>query len=761
MQIPYSYLEDEVKDGFYVNSMMKCCWAAQMNILDQIDRICRKHNIQYQAEWGTLLGVVRHGGYIPWDDDLDISMKREDYNKFTKIALKELPEGYFFRNYATDKDYWDVISRIVNTRKFHFDNDFLEKNYYYPFPAGVDIFPLDYIPMQKKEGDALKELIFSVKSVADTYVAGYFSEEEFEMRLQMVEKGFHKKIPRDEKVLERLYDIVVSLYAMYGKEDTEQIGHISQWMENGSNSYPKEYYSKISSLSFETITMPVPIAYDSMLKQRYGDYMKMVRKGGSHDYPQYKKHFELMKKWGIELNRFEYSKRQVRKEEKTVKSGLGGDNLKLLEKIHFTLYKLLMAGDRETVMQMLIKCQDCAVSLGEKIENIASKCEEIITTLEEYCELIFQIYQLLDSGEELNPEDMFRILQEQLQATYDVYEKEYKQKKKIVFIIDKAARWNSFGSVWHAAKEDENNIVSVIPVPYYYKRIDNSIIEEHYEGDMFPEYVDIVDYRTCNLEQHHPDVIYINSPYDEYNYFTSIHQGFYSSKLINCCDKLVYIPWFMLTELTREDERGWQSMQHFVTMPGVVHADQVIVQSEQMRQAYVDYLTDWAGEDTRGIWEEKICGFGSPLMDKQDDREEIENLLPESWKSCLYKENGERKKVILYSMSSASFIDYKEKAVDKLKRVLVIFKENKDDICLLWYWDVVMEETLKTNYPALWTEFCQIVQGYREEAWGIFEIEADRELMVRFSDAYYGDGSAVSQAMVMVKKPVMLENFEC
>ena len=107
------------------------------------------------------------------------------------------------------------------------------------------------------------------------------------------------------------------------------------------------------------------------------------------------------------------------------------------------------------------------------------------------------------------------------------------------------------------------------------------------------------------------------------------------------------------------------------------------------------------------------------------------------------------------------FIDYKEKAVDKLKRVLGIFKENRDDICLLWYWDAMPEETLKINYPMLWKEFEQLVRGYREEAWGIFETETNKEWMVRFSDAYYGDGSPVSQAMVMAGKPVMLQNFEC
>jgi len=94
MQISYSYLEDEVKDGFYVDSLMKCSWAAQLQVLEKIDEICRKYHIQYQAEWGTLLGTIRHEGFIPWDDDLDISMKRQDYNKFIEVIQTELPKEY-------------------------------------------------------------------------------------------------------------------------------------------------------------------------------------------------------------------------------------------------------------------------------------------------------------------------------------------------------------------------------------------------------------------------------------------------------------------------------------------------------------------------------------------------------------------------------------------------------------------------------------------------------------------------------------------
>ena len=760
MQISYSNLEDEVRDGFYVDSLMKCSWAAQLQVLEKIDEICRKYHIQYQAEWGTLLGTIRHSGFIPWDDDLDISMKRQDYNRFIEVIQKELPKEYSVLNYATQEDFWDVLTRVINTNKICFDKEYLDKNYYFPFPAGIDIFPLDFLPKNKEELEIVKELVKHIGSVADVYIAGNLEEEEFEKLITKIEKNCNKKIPRDEKMAEHLYALMESMYALYGEDEAEEVALMPIWMENSTGAYPKEYYAKTVRLPFGQTTMPVPIAYDSILKKKYGDYMKMVRKGGGHDYPLYKKSIDAMEELGINWKKFEYSKKVCR-EKKTEASILGQDNLELLKKIHFAIYKLLLTNDRENTLQMLVKSQDCAVSLGEKIENMAGKCEGIVAALEEYCELIFQLYQLLSAGEELNAEGVFGILGEQLQVIYDVYEKEYKQKKKIVFITDKAARWNSLESVWQAAKEEDNNMVSVIVVPYYYKRYDNSIIEEHYEGDLFPEYVDVVDYRNCNLEQYHPDVIYINSPYDEYNYFTSIHQGFYSSKLINYCDKLVYIPWFIITELTRDDERSWQSMQHFVTMPGVVHADKVIVQSEQMKQAYVDYLTDWAGEETRTIWEEKISGFGSLLMDKENDKEEIEKLIPESWKSCLYRTNDTKKKVILYSISSASFIDYKEKAVDKLKRVLEIFKENKDDICLLWYWDMAMEEVLRMNYPMLWEAFQEIVECYREEAWGIYETEPYKDLMVRFSDAYYGDGCAISQSMVMDEKPVMLQNFDC
>ena len=92
LQFPAEFFEREVKDGYLVGEVLKKAWAVQLGILHEIDTICAKYGLTYFAYWGTLIGAVRHQGFIPWDDDLDIAMPRPDYMKFLEVVMDELSE---------------------------------------------------------------------------------------------------------------------------------------------------------------------------------------------------------------------------------------------------------------------------------------------------------------------------------------------------------------------------------------------------------------------------------------------------------------------------------------------------------------------------------------------------------------------------------------------------------------------------------------------------------------------------------------------
>ena len=142
MQFPDSFFEDEVRDGFFVPGLMKRAWAAQMEILADVDKVCKKYNIRWFADRGTLLGAVRHKGYIPWDDDLDICMLRDDYIRFFAVAEKELPSNYYIPK-EREADH-RMLTTIFNSNTMPSDKDHLKKYHEFPLCAAIDVFVLDY-----------------------------------------------------------------------------------------------------------------------------------------------------------------------------------------------------------------------------------------------------------------------------------------------------------------------------------------------------------------------------------------------------------------------------------------------------------------------------------------------------------------------------------------------------------------------------------------------------------------------------------------
>ena len=337
-----------------------------------------------------------------------------------------------------------------------------------------------------------------------------------------------------------------------------------------------------------------------------------------------------------------------------------------------------------------------------------------------------------------------------------------KVKLEIVFMPYKASMWDSLESVWKAADEDPDCDAYVVPIPYYDRKPDHSFGEFHYEGGEYPNYVPVVHYEAYDLAARRPDVIYIHNPYDGNNYVTSVDPRFYSSELKKYTDKLVYIPYFVSTEPNPENIHTIEHLSRYAITPGVINADKVIVQSEAMRQIYIKALLGYFGDtpSNRKIVEDKILGKRSPKFDRVTNTD-IGNVdIPEEWNKIITKPDGTRKKIIFYNTSIGSLLKYKEKMIDKIKNVLDIFCENKNDVALLWRPHPLIKATIKSMCPQLWECYKQIVDRYVADGWGIYDDTPDLNRVIALCDAYYGDPSSVVELVRKTNKPIMIQNVE-
>lgn len=286
------YFRPEVRDGFYVNGMMKRAWAAQMQELVLFNTVCAKYGIRWFADCGTLLGAVRHRGFIPWDDDIDVCMLRDDYQKFKTIMYDEFPDGYVFMTDDSRKPAhrkWDNLTRILNTEYMREDAEWLDDHYQFPYPAGVDIFPMDFIPDDPDELAGYKDLCTLLYTAMNP--AGGFENlpmEEQAGLISAIEQATGYSFDSGRDLREQLYTVGDAVFSMYHREECSQVVEMGWWLSAGGHQYQKDWYEGSSGMQFENLMVPVPTDVDGHLKQEYGPvYMDPNRSFPAHNYPFY------------------------------------------------------------------------------------------------------------------------------------------------------------------------------------------------------------------------------------------------------------------------------------------------------------------------------------------------------------------------------------------------------------------------------------------------------------------------------------------
>lgn len=794
MKFEDSYFEDEVRDGFYIPSMVKRAWAAELEVLSEIDRICKKYDIPYFADWGSLLGAVRHGGFIPWDDDMDITMKRADYKRFMGVAKEELPEGFEAYNYRENEDYWGFVARVVGKRRICFEEDHLRKFHGFPYITGVDIFVLDYVSDDvKKEADRVTIANY-ILAVADEMAAGKIKGAEAEKYLQKVEDLCKVKLNREQNMNQLRTQLYILVEEQFEKFKETESSYLTRMMPDGLMKWadgtwgnpnlriPKRHYDDMLWMPYENISIPVPMAYDEMLSRRYGDYMRIVRDSGGHDYP----FFEIQKKqleevMGFEMPAYKFSsehmvrgkqEREKIDESRTLK-GISkvykenlSHNIKDIMKYRDNMQQKNQCYLLEEYSQILIASQQEAIEYATCIEQCKGEDHVTVKLLEIFCEEIYQLYEMVSNGQ--MGESHLDQLADIFDRIIDSIQKDIIERREVVFLPYQARYWNAIESVYKAAMEDENCDVYVIPIPYYYKEYDGTLRNRKYEGEAFPDGIEITMYQEFDFEMHCPETIITQNPYDEWDSTVSVEKFFYSNNIRRYTDQLVYIPYFKVYEFTKDDYREYHNMQYYVTVPGVINADKVIVQSENMRELYIEKLTEFAGDDTRPVWEAKIVGIENTIEEYED--KDICDSISDEWRVRARKEDGTYKKMVAFYVTFSSLLQHKEHLIEKLRHVLEIFYDSRQDIILLWKENPMIYQSKDYIGIQLWEEYMQLQNQYIRYDNVIYiqstdVVDASEENILNkkiaaVCDAYYGDSGKLAQMIQMQEKPVMIMNWK-
>jgi lipopolysaccharide cholinephosphotransferase len=248
---------------------------ANLRMLRALDRICRKYRIHYVLDSGTLLGAVRHHGFIPWDDDVDVAMTRPDFEAFSKVAKRELPEGISFlkpEDIRGGKVFYDFIPRLIYDDSRRAPDSSLEQ--YYDGKLNhlwIDIMIIDRIP-DGKAGDALarftQKVIYGLAMGhrKEINYAGYSPKDRIRVKA-LTAIGRRISMPW-------LFCLQRKTASASRRKKTKHLWYTNyspDWMYVTLES---RWLSKIVDLPFEDTKLMCPAAYDEILRQLYGDYMK-------------------------------------------------------------------------------------------------------------------------------------------------------------------------------------------------------------------------------------------------------------------------------------------------------------------------------------------------------------------------------------------------------------------------------------------------------------------------------------------------------
>lgn len=343
-----------------------------------------------------------------------------------------------------------------------------------------------------------------------------------------------------------------------------------------------------------------------------------------------------------------------------------------------------------------------------------------------------------------------------IKKALDVFFKQIQEENetyRVLFLPYKYSMWDSFESIFEAAKEDENCETYVMPIPYYDKDQEGNLTEIHDESGSYPDAVEIISWQDNQVDEIDPDIIFIHNPYDGNNLVTSIHPKYYTNKLV-CKDRVViYVPYYV----SYTEDAGISVFMG----EAEYYTDHVIVQSEWYKEKFeLEMLKHNSLNDGN-----KFVVLGNPKYDKIRSLNKYEYQLRDDWKEKLFDASGNKKFTVLLDTTLEILLEKREKLLDKIVDIIAFFEKN-DYLALIWRPHPLIKPTLRNMCPELIPTYVKLVELFDRLDNCIFDDTNDMHTAIAWSDAFMGKYGSMIELYRVTKKPtIMLEigektNFE-
>ena len=280
MQYDDMFILPETRNGWHVDEKTKKIWFVFIDLMKKLDEICQKEELRWFPLFGTLLGAVRHKGFIPWDDDVDVGMPREDYDKFIEICKNKLEYPYFLQTTESDNECYRYMAMLRNSETT--GNRKCSLRLSQNSGIGIAIFPL--------EGCESNLMLFRLRRfpmyVASVLCNTYVNEINMSKKAVILRRLL-RLFPINYKKIHCILESINSKHPMHRyKMCTITLQRDSGTKHLSQQVWKREWFDNTVMWRFENIMIPIPCGYDNILKTFYGDYMQfppMSKRQGKHD----------------------------------------------------------------------------------------------------------------------------------------------------------------------------------------------------------------------------------------------------------------------------------------------------------------------------------------------------------------------------------------------------------------------------------------------------------------------------------------------